>query len=352
MNLIDYLKAYKDITFDKVPFNEVDALALSLMSYFPFDLIGKKKIKGKDVVEFLKDYQPEVQSERKLLDLVLFHTICTSTRFKGIKFINFAKKKDGESIEQFQAITIDFKKFMFLSFCGTDATVIGWREDFNMSFLEIVPSEVDAIKYANIVRQKHPYKPIYIGGHSKGGRLAIRAGKDIYKNNTVKAIFSFDGPNFTDSFYDYQYEQMKTLIYEYTPNEAIVGRLIRDQKKIIVKSSASGIAQHNGYTWLVEDDHFVHADGYTEKSNKIAKISKSVFETLSYEEKSVVVNTLFDVADRVHFTKLKASDSPAEVIKDVINNIKIGWKDVPKEKRKKVIGIIFTIISIALTTRK
>ena len=324
----------------------------ALISYFPFELIDKKKITSKIITNFLKTYKPINNTERKLLDIVMLNLLCNSIRFKGIKFTNFVKKKDGQSIEQFQAITIELKKFIFISYCGTDASVLGWREDFNMSFLDMVPSEVDAINYANMIRKKHPYKPIYIGGHSKGGRLALRAGKDIYKGNNIVAIFSFDGPNFTDSFYDDKYESMKHLIYEYAPNESIVGRLIRDHQKIIVKSSASMISQHDGYTWLVEDDHFIHEDKYTDKSNKIAKVSKSLMNNLSYEEKSVVINTLFDIAEKVNFVNLKTTDNPKEVIKDALDNIKIGWKDVAKSQRRKVLAIIFTIITLIIGLKK
>ena len=352
MNIIDYLNTYKEKTFKKVPFNELDALIMALMSYFPFDLIKKKRIKSSDVIEFLKTYDPPRKIERKLLDIVVLNTICSSKRYRGIKFLDFEKRMSNETIEQFQAVTIDFKDFMFVSFCGTNATIVGWREDMNMSFLEIVPSEIDASRYINAIRKKHPFKPIYIGGHSKGGRLAVRAGKEIYKNNNLKAIFSFDGPNFTDSFYDSRYDEMKELIYEYAPNESIIGRLIKDTKKIIVKSSASMIWQHDAYTWLVEDDHFVHTTRYTDTSNKIAEVMGELFNTLDVETKSVVINTLFDVIEKLDFHSFKKGESRIETVKRIMSEIKIGWKSVSKENRKVVLNVVFTIILIIIQTRK
>ena len=161
MNVVDYLHAYKDISFKIERFNELDALILSLMGYFPFDLINKKKIDADDVTSFLETYKPK-KSERKQLDAYILKLICTSERFKGIRFLDFAKKRSGEAIEQFQAVTIELKDFLFVSYCGTDATVLGWREDFNMAFLDIVPSEVDAIKYINDQRHKHPFKDILL----------------------------------------------------------------------------------------------------------------------------------------------------------------------------------------------
>ena len=352
MNIIDYLNKYKEKTFKQVPFNELDALILALMSYFPFDLIGKKRILASDVVEFLKTYDPPRKIERKLLEIVVLNTICSSKRYKGIKFLEFEKRMSDETIEQFQAVTIDFKDFMFVSFCGTNATIVGWREDMNMSFLEIVPSEIDATRYINYIRKKHPFKPIYIGGHSKGGRLAVRAGKEIYKNNNLQAIFSFDGPNFTDSFYDSRYDEMKELIYEYAPNESIIGRLIKDTKKIIVKSSASLIKQHDAFTWLVEDDHFVHTTRYTNTSNKIAEVTGELFNNLDVGTKSVVINTLFDAIEKLDFGAFKKGENKIEGAKKMLSEVKISWRSIPKENRKVVLNFVFTVILIIIQTQK
>lgn len=349
MNVVDYLKTYKDIPFKNVPFNELDALILSLMGYFPFDLIDKKKIDAEDVIDFLKTYEPTNKSERKLLDIVILNTLCSCKRFEGIKFLDFAKKRSKEAIEQFQAVTIALKDFIFVAFCGTDATVLGWREDFNMAFLDIVPAEIDAIKYINDQRKKHPFKDIYIGGHSKGGRLAIRAGKEVYKKNNLQAVFSFDGPNFTDSFYDYQYDEMKSLIYEYAPNESIIGRLIKDYKKIVVESNAKGIYQHDAYTWQIEDDHFVHLDNYTPKSDKIVKVANGVLEKYDNETKAIFVNTVFDIFEKLNISEFKDDKHMILAIKSVINNLRIEWKNTPKEHRVVLRQILFSIVVIAIT---
>ena len=348
MNVIDYLNTYKDISFKDERFNELDALILSLMGYFPFDLIEKKKINSEDVVSFLETYKPKSKSERKLLDVQVLKTICTSERFKGIKFLDFAKKRSGEAIEQFQAVTIALKDFIFVSFCGTDATVLGWREDFNMAFLDIVPSEVDAIKYINDQRHKHPFRDIYIGGHSKGGRLAIRAGKEVYKKNNLKAVFSFDGPNFTDVFYDAKYDEMKTLIYEYAPNESIIGRLIKDRKKIIIESNAKGIYQHDAYTWQVEEDHFVHLDNYTPKSDKIVKVANGVVEKVDNESKSIFVNTFFDLIEKLHVDELNDDKHTLFVVQSALSSLRIEWKNTPKEHRKVLLKVLLTTLLLMI----
>ena len=348
MNIIDYLHAYKDIPFKIERFNELDALLLSLMGYFPFDFIGKNKIEADDVTNFLRTFKPQTKSERKLTDNYVLNVLCTCERFKGIKFVDFVRKRSKEAIEQFQAVTIVLKDFIFVAFCGTDATVLGWREDFDMGFLDIVPSEIDAIKYINEQRHKHPFKDIYIGGHSKGGRLAIRAGKEVYKKNNLQAVFSFDGPNFVDSFYDYQYDEMKSLIYEYAPHESIIGRLINDRKKIIIESNAKGLWQHDAYTWQIEDDHFIHVDNYTAKSDKIVKVANGVFNELDNETKSIFVNTFFDLIEKLNVEEFDDDKHALLVAQSALSSLRIEWKNTPKEHRKVLLKVLFTIVTIAI----
>ncbi len=355
MNIIDYLESYKDLSLKEAPFNELDAAIFSCLAYFPFDLLNetKKSFKNDKILSFIDSYYPgDNVGEHIVLNIKAMSLVLNSKRFKGIKFTNFEKKRSDDSIEQFQAVTIEMKKFTYVSFSGTDATTLGWREDFNMGYLDIVPSEVDAIRYINKIRKKHPFKPIYIGGHSKGGRLAVRAGKEVYKKNTLVSVFSFDGPNFTEEFYDETYEEMKHLIYEYAPNESIVGRLITDRNnKIIVQSDASFIYQHSLYTWLVDDNHFIHEDKYTDRSNKIALICHEVFTKYDNHTKSVFVNTLFDLFDRLNITELKDTEYNKQLVLNSLSSIRVEWKNIPKESRKVIVGIIFTIVLLAIKRR-
>ena len=354
MNIIDYIDSYQDKTFKEVEFNELDAAIFSLLSYFPFYLINGKKgnYKNKEILKFVDSYVPEENiPEHRILHIQLMGKVIRSIRYKGIKFIHFRRKRSDSSIEQFQAISILLKKFMYVSFSGTDATTLGWREDFNMAFLDIVPSEVDAIKYINDVRRRHRFKPMYIGGHSKGGRLAIRAGKEIYKNNTVLSIFSFDGPNFSSSFYDDKYEEMKHLIYEYAPTESVIGRLISHKDKIIVESNASLLFQHSLYTWLIEETQFVHADKYTDRSNKIARICDEVFTKYDNETKSVFVNTFFDLFEKLNITELKDTEYNKQLVINSLHSFRIEWKGVPRDTRKIILKILFTILLLSIKRR-
>ena len=352
MNVVDYVNNYKDISFNEKPFNEIDALVLTLMSYFPYNLIGKKKFDKEDVVEFLKTYEPENKSERKLLDIYILNTLCTCTRYKDVKFVHYVNKRSNKAIEQFQAISFKFKDFLFVSFCGTDASLLGWREDFNMAVMSTIPSEVDAMEYINHVRRMHPFIDMYIGGHSKGGRLAIRAFKEVYKKNTIKGVYSYDNPNFDKSFYDEDYLNIKDRIIEYAPNESIIGRLICDNKrKVIVKSTAKLLMQHDAYSWEIENNHFVKDTHFTERSDKISTIINETLDKLDHETKFVFINAFFSLMERLDIVEFRDSDYNKRLVLNALSNIRIEWKNTPAVERHTILKVLWSILVIMIRTR-
>lgn len=352
MNIINYLNEYQNYSFKEKPFNELDALVLTLMSYFPYELLNKRKFDKEDIINFLKTYEPENKSERKLLDIYILNILCTCVRYNEIKFDDFVSKRSEKTIEQFQAITFRFKDFLFVSFCGTDASLLGWREDFNMAIMSTIPGEVDAVKYINDVRKKHPFIDMYVGGHSKGGRLAIRAFKEVYKRNTIKGVYSYDNPNFNEEFYDEDYINIKDRIFEYAPNESIIGRLICDNKrKIIVKSNAKLLMQHDAYSWEIINNHFVRDTKFTEKSDKISTIINETLRKLDYETKCIFINALFSLFERLEITEFKDSAYNKALVLSALANIRIEWKNTPKEERQTILKVLWSILLIALKTR-
>ena len=343
MNVIDYLNEYKDISFKDAPFNEADALLFALLSYFPFDRIKKGTIKPKHALKFLETYEPEKRTKRKLLDIVVLRTVCESSRYKGIFFTDFVKRRSNESIEQFQAVTIIIKDKIIISYCGTDGTLLGWREDFNMSFLDIIPAEISAIRYADKIRKAHPFRKMIMVGHSKGGRLASRAGKELYKKNKLEGIYNFDGPNFLDDFYDDKYAGVQSLTHLYTPSDSIIGRLINNKEdKMIVDSSEKLFLQHDAYNWLIEDNHFIYLDHYSKQSDEITRIIDHLFKGTSLETKQILINTVFDVLENSPNAGLSAKTFIAYV-----SNV---WNRYPKERRGELLKIaiknIFDIIHL------
>lgn len=348
MNVFDYLDAYQNVTLKEKRFNEIDALLFSMVSYVPFDEIGVKNNKNnsKDILALLNSYVPTYNTnERKLKYLEVLRRICSSKRYEKIVFAFFKKERDSLTDKQFQAICLILNQNLYISFCGTDSTIIGWKEDFNMSYLEIVPSEIAAIKYANYIAKKIWFKKIYFVGHSKGGRLAITAAKNLANKKRLKAIYSFDAPNYPDSCYDHLYKEIDAFIYAYAPNESIIGRLMPEhrQKKIIC-STNSLLMQHDTFSWLIEDRSFVYANAYTEKSTRIVKSINHALTNYDQEAKRLFVDTLFDILERLNVEKLPNEKNFIPFFAARLPFLKQEWKNTPKEQREVVIKIVFNLV--------
>ena len=348
MNLIDYLNKYKDTSFKEMPFNEIDALALADFSYVDFSnlKLDKERINSRRLAELIANYQPiNEDSERKLNYLKVASLICEGKRYSKAKYVHFRKIRDESSEKQFQAITIILRDFIYISFCGTDSTVLGWKEDFNMAVLQTVPSEIEAMKYANMVASKHWFRKIYLGGHSKGGRLAISAAKGMKNKRRIAAIFSFDAPNYPSAAYDEEYRAIDSKILAYAPNESIIGRLMNEyHQKRIIKSSNSLLMQHDTFSWLIDDRSFVHESSYTEKSTRIVNAINNALNTYDEETKHQFIDTLFDFFEKLHIEKLPNEKEFIAFFLKRIPSIFGVWKETPKENRSIVKKIIFDIL--------
>ena len=348
MNLIDYLLKYKDTSFKEMPFNEVDALALADFSYVDFSnlKLDKERINSRRLSNLIDNYHPTNEdSERKLNYLKVASLICEGKRYSGAKYVHFRKIRDEASEKQFQAITIIVKDFIYISFCGTDSTVLGWKEDFNMAVLQTVPSEVEAVKYADMVASKHWFRKIYLGGHSKGGRLAISAAKGMKSKRRIAAIFSFDAPNYPSAAYDDLYRQIDSKILAYAPNESIIGRLMNEySQKRILKSSNSLLMQHDTFSWLIDNRSFIYESDYTEKSTRIVHAINNALNTYDEETKHQFIDTLFDFFEKLNIEKLPNEKEFFVFFMKRIPSLFGAWRDTPKENRSVVKKIIFDIL--------
>ena len=97
---------------------------------------------------------------------------------------------------QFAAMTFTAKKqFTYVGFRGTDTSLAGWKENFNMAFADAVPAQHQALRYLEAIAAKTT-GPLYVGGHSKGGNLAeyaaLKAAPEIQAR--IERVFIHDGP--------------------------------------------------------------------------------------------------------------------------------------------------------------
>ena len=299
-NILDYLNWKGDITFDQVPLNEIDSLILSRLSYLPFDNL----IKDGEYITIEEAYRRFVINEKKgvilqIEDLELFPALAKCKRYKDIFITEYINKVSIKEEKQFSAITIFLPyNVIYVSYRGTDNTLVGWKEDLNMSFASHLPSQKDAVKYLNKIAKKFE-KNIIVGGHSKGGNLAVYA--SIFCDKDVKeriiAIYNEDGPGFDIEITETnEYKEIIKKVHTYIPQSSVFGRLLNHQETyVVIKSIANGIMQHDLYSWQVVNENFEYLEKVTETSNFINKSIRIWLEQVSIEQREKFFNILFKI---------------------------------------------------------
>lgn len=301
-NIFDYMQ-WRDIPLTKTEFNEIDNLILARFSYFPLDNEIIHKNEKITIKESYRRYKEKGSTGRILQkeDTDLYPILANSQRFGELYISDFENKIDEELEKQFSAITIHLpNNYIYVAYRGTDNTIIGWREDLNMCFSDTVPSQIDATNYLNKIAEKYNNSElkIFVGGHSKGGNLAIYASafckKDI--QNKIINVYNNDGPGFSEKIAGTQeYTNILNKIQTFMPQTSIIGRLLNHKEKItILQSTQTGIMQHDLYSWQVLADHFVK-DDFTSSSEFIDQTISNWLIEVSSEQRKEFVRVLFEI---------------------------------------------------------
>ena len=300
-NVLDYLKWRGDLTFTQDPLNAVDALIFSALSYIRYG--GPVEEKPEEPVTLrdaagaffaLDNFEVRIRAKN---DLELLRRASESTRFGLSRICRYTDLYIPEEETQFAAMTFLLDDgTAFLAFRGTDETLVGWKEDFNMSFQETIPSQRLAQQYIREFAEGCSL-PMRIGGHSKGGNLAVfgaaRSSGDVQKR--ILEVFNNDGPGFTEFLMgDPGYRQMVPRIRTFVPQSSVIGMLLEHEEPYtIIKSSQVSILQHEIYTWEVEGKHFIPMEEITADSRFLNLTIKNWASQMSVQERNQVVDTLF-----------------------------------------------------------
>lgn len=301
-NVCDYIKWRGDITLNQSEFNEIDNLILSRFSYLPFDQI----IEENEIVTIEELSQRFKKQDIKKLtilwkdDIELFPLMGNSKRFGEMIATKYVNKIDIEQEKQFSAITILMPDdTIYISYRGTDNTIVGWKEDLNMSFKGHVASQISAKKYLEMIATKYPDKKIIVGGHSKGGNIAVYAAtfsNDEIKNRIIK-IYNNDGPGFCEDIIETtEYQNIINKVHTYIPQSSIIGRLMNHREKYtVIKSTQKGIMQHDLYSWQLIGNKFMTLEEFTRGSEFIDKTIKGWLEKTEPETREQVIDVIFEI---------------------------------------------------------
>ena len=326
-NAIDYLKWRGDLSFDSSPFNEVDMFILSQISTADFK--GKiprdGEIKLCDAFEeFFKIYNLNdslgVLQSQYVMNM--YNVIKDTARYKDLLLRHQVIINNKENEEQFSAITIVLPDgSICVSFRGTDDTIIGWKEDCNLSVYETVPAQKDAVDYLESEFLFDNTSKIRICGHSKGGNLAVYSAVSAPKEirDRIISVYSFDGPGFQPSFFDKEgYYDIKDRIVSVWSQNSLVGVLLESAGRVeIIHSRVFGPLAHDGFNWTLMGTRFDREKELSEFSLFFQKLFNQYIEKSTEEEKIALVDGLFDALLNSGYSTLTelTAMSPTETMK-------------------------------------
>lgn len=302
--IFDYLK---EVTYDSIydrTFKELDVLALTELTYLPFGHIVPQgdttgiHVRLSDAAE-LVDRTTNFTVSHQHLQLV--DELATSKRFKNIKLLNYVDEYDPDVQKQFAAMTYRLTLDVYLViFRGTDDTLIGWKEDFHMTYMDHVPAQKRAASYLQHVMKEFPKGRFLVAGHSKGGNLATYACSYLPDHlfERVDTIYSYDAPGLNQAIIETEgYQRTSPKIRRFVPQGSIVGMMLEvPEPTTIVKSRAfGGFAQHDAFTWMIEKDKFVTLDQTSPDSQQTDLTLKQWVHETSEDERKKFFDTFFGI---------------------------------------------------------
>ena len=350
-DIFDYLRWRGDIPFDADPFNEVDNLILAELSYTSFDGIvdagsGKKSLKEACERYFeihsrddIKEDSSHIRRAPLLMDGML-----SGKRFDSVVLTHYVDIVSTDKDMQIAALTYLLPDgSAYIAFRGTDDTIVGWKEDFNMSYLPETEGQRSAVRYLNEAG-KRTRGPLRVGGHSKGGNFAVYAAAfcDRAVQDRVTDVYTSDGPGFRSAVMKSEgYKRILPRVTGIVPDTSIIGMLLTSRvKHVTVKSSKRGWAQHDPMTWQIERNRFEQA----EQSALGLFISESQREWLSGlddESRESFVNTLFTMLEATGvdtFEEMKGKKLKA------LERMRSSINGMPKEKQDEFMEIIGALL--------
>ena len=308
-NMLDYIKEFGHVSFEERAFSEIDALVLTELEYLPLEKVvpsdenGENFVTVKEIAEYMQEHKQELFAENLMMITEERHevsqVIADAPRFQSLKFFGVVSVWDKDTTKQFAAVTVEVEPSVRLVvFRGTDDTLIGWKEDFLMTYSPLVAAQTDAKEY--LAKQASLWGgDLMVSGHSKGGNLAIYAAatqtEDVQLH--IVDIFCFDSPGLYRSVLETKgYQNIVPLAMRYIPQDSLVGLMLESEVPyVIVKSNATGAMQHSAMTWEIEDGQFIKMEKLTKNSQLNDQTFKKWTESVSDEELELFWNVFFEL---------------------------------------------------------
>ncbi|MBE6914423.1 MAG: DUF2974 domain-containing protein [Ruminococcaceae bacterium] len=312
-NILDYLDWRGDLSFDAAPMNEVDSFIIAKIGCPDYTGLIPENSDSVYLCDAVEAYFARGEADNlgllaAPLELPMLRRLAETPRFSHLLLTRFVTHMDLAKNEQYSALTVRLPDgTRYITFRGTDDTLVSWKENFLMTVEQRVHAQTDAAAYLLEEARSAPGK-FYIGGHSKGGNLAVYAAmhapEDIQER--IIGVYSYDGPGFRTSILDDpRYVPIRDRVVTICPQRSIVGMLMHQETRLtIVESDAYGIGAHDGFTWQVRGTQFVRCDELSRSSRAVRASALSLLESLSDEEKREAIEGLFGLLSDVGAERL------------------------------------------------
>lgn len=322
-NYMDYLRWRGDLSFSQDPLNEVDAMIFTSLSYLrlegrPVEDSCTSILLSDAAAEFfnLPDWKQRGRGES---DLGLLKAAAQTRRYGKIFLVRYRSQFVPEEDTQFAAETFLLDDgSMCIAFRGTDNTLVGWKEDFNMCFQQTVPSQRLAQDYVRELYTQY-MAPIHLCGHSKGGNLAVFAAARCSPmiQSSILGVYNYDGPGFTDYMMgDPGYLAMVPKIHTFVPQSSVIGMLMEREEpvRIVRSKQVGGILQHETLSWEVLGKELQTAPELTSDAVIIQNTIQNWLCNMDNEARNQMVESLFTVLTHGNVEKAEDIFSPRNLL--------------------------------------
>ena len=300
----DYLTWRGDIPFSVDPFNEVDNLVLCIISYLDFSRFPELLTRNPKEAAALEDICARLTEADDQLGLSQLSYIpvarqaAVCERFAGTRMFAFEDRSDAQT--QFAAVSFLLPdKSVFVAFRGTDTSLVGWKEDFNMSYLEAVPAQVRAAEYTAEIARICRWHKLRIGGHSKGGNLAAWAGLHLPRKvyDRLMDVYNNDGPGFNRSMTELpEYALLREKMHTFIPESSIVGVLLEHcEDYTVIASTAKSIMQHEALSWCTERNRFIHLEERSALGRRSDDVLRDWVGSMTPRERKEFTDAFFNI---------------------------------------------------------
>ena len=306
-NMLDYLDWRGDLTLAERPFNEVDNLILTKLCFMDFSGIVPAAFTGTGTT--LASAAAQYFRMHPSTDMgvlvpeeipVLLQKAAASRRFQNARLDGFVCHTDTGEEVQFSALSVLLDDgTVYIAFRGTDDTIVGWKEDCNLALMSTVPSQAEALEYLCAAADAYPAQPLRAGGHSKGGNLAVYSA--VYCGEATQkrlvAVYNNDGPGFHSSLLETpEHRRIAGRILTIVPESSVVGMLLEHEEEYtVVTSTNSGLFQHDGFSWQVLGDHFIHRPSMDFGGRVAEQTLRTMIHSMTQKQREAFVDALFEI---------------------------------------------------------